>query len=198
VVDGDSIILARDSAGALFNDVGQARKQAVRLARDFAMHGFKGQPENWKLVVCDQGGVEVLTIPLSQIRWRKLRLWLDFLLLNIKRRFRARALLAAAISLILVHVAVTSAVIMQNAGKYQTASAPTDGSIMAVRFIPHASMSEITIFLKRYDATIVGGPLTGGLYRIRITRKNPTQDQLTELIGRMTKDEIVELAATVQ
>jgi len=202
MVDGGPENLVRDTAGALFPDLVDARKEAEGLARDFAKHGFKG-PEKWKVVVCDQDGKEVLIVQVRERGWRERWMWLDLrrLIAKLKRSCCTPTfvgLSATAISAILVQVAVTTAFITQRGGSYQIASAPIDESIVAVRFVPHASGSDITNFLEAYKASLVGGPQPGGFYRVRIAEKILSQEEITKLMVRLAQEEIVDLAAAMQ
>src|SRR5215813_3684103 len=52
-----------------------------------------------------------------------------------------------------------------------------------IRFAPQASADDVTKFLESNKATLVDGPLAGGLYRIRIA--NASTDELNRIIARM-------------
>ncbi|HXW24281.1 MAG TPA: hypothetical protein VEK73_06010, partial [Xanthobacteraceae bacterium] len=57
---------------------------------------------------------------------------------------------------------------------YRTASAPTrsmaaPGSYALIGFMPQASAADVTKFLEAHNASVVDGPRTGGLYRVRIS-----------------------------
>ena len=56
VVDGNSKNLLRDSEGAVFSDLGEARKEAVGWAQDFARHDFPKSIQTWKVLVFDENG----------------------------------------------------------------------------------------------------------------------------------------------
>jgi hypothetical protein len=73
VLEGHSENLARDSEGVEFSSLNEAREEAVGLARDFAKHGFYRSMQAWELVVADENGHELLTVPLSDIGPRKIR-----------------------------------------------------------------------------------------------------------------------------
>ena len=88
--------------------------------------------------------------------------------------------------------------IIPQTGNYQTASAPAEDGLVAVRFVPHAMASEINEFLKEYDASIVGGPKAGGFYRVLIAKKPLPQEELTRIVGRIAQEKIVDFAAAVQ
>jgi hypothetical protein len=202
IVDSDSKNLVRDSEGVLFSGVGEARKEAVGLARDVARHGFKGLTATWKVLVTDENGDKVLTVPLSEIRARKAA-WFDLgrHIAKFKSSFGPRTfvgLLAAAVLVIIVQAAVTTALVTQHGGSYQTASAPTEGAIVAVRFVPHASVADITKFLDAYKASLVGGPRPGGFYRLRIAAKTLPQQELAKIVSQIAQEKVVEFTAVSQ
>jgi len=94
MVDGSSRNLLKDSDGAEFSDLNEARKEAVGLARDVARHGFQGSAI-WQVVVTDESGRDVLTIPLSEIRTSRITSWLDLgrTVAHIEARFGPRTFL---------------------------------------------------------------------------------------------------------
>ena len=81
---------------------------------------------------------------------------------------------------------------------YQTASAPTGGAIVAVRFAPQASAAEITKLLDAYNASLVGGPRPAGLYRLLIGEAAVPQEELAKLVDRIAREKVVEFVAAVQ
>ena len=88
VMIGDSGNLVGDCLGLVCTNVEEARKEANGLACDLAKQGFLDALGHWKVAVSDQDGQEVLTVPLSEIRCRKLRIWFDF------RRLKAKLKIA--------------------------------------------------------------------------------------------------------
>ena len=68
--------LVRDSQGTSLSDDGKAKKEAIGLAQDIVQHGLHGS--TWKIIVADENAAIVLKLPLSEIRPRKMKLWLDF------------------------------------------------------------------------------------------------------------------------
>jgi len=202
VVGSDSKNVAKDNEGVVLLGVREARKEAVGLAVDFVKHGFRGSTQTWKVVVTDENGTQVLAVPLSEIPART-RIWSD-----LRRRFAAfesslgaRALawlIAAAVMGIIVQASVRREVVTKEGGGYQTASAPSGGAIVAVRFAPQASAADITEFLDAYNASLVGGPRPAGFYRLRIEEATMPQEELAKLVGRMARERVVEFAAAVQ
>jgi hypothetical protein len=197
VVVGDSGNLVRDSYGLVCTNIEEAKKEAIGLACELEKQGFLDALGHWKVTVSDQNGQEVLTRPPTEIRCRKLPIWSDFRRLKAKLKIAFSQLTAfeATAALVTVsQVAITVVFIIPQTGNYQTASAPTEDGLVAVRFVPHASSSEINEFLKEYDASFVGGPSAGGFYRILIAKK----PLLTRIVGRIAQEKIVDFAAAVQ
>jgi Domain of unknown function (DUF6894) len=199
MVDGSSRNLVKDSDGAEFLDLNEARKEAVGLARDVARHGFQGSAI-WQVVVTDESGREVLTIPLSEIRAP--RIWLDLgrTIAHLGARFGTRAfvwLVVVAVLAVIVLAAIAPFRGREQGATYRTASAPTEEAVVAVRFVADAHAADITEFLETYRASVVGGPRPGGFYRLSLTDKALPQEELAKTVGRMTREKIVEFAAIV-
>ena len=77
VVEGDdSKSVTKDPEGIVLLGVREARKEAVGFARGIAQHRFREANQKWIVVVTDDVGTKVLTVPLSEIRGRSL-VWLD-------------------------------------------------------------------------------------------------------------------------
>lgn len=100
---------------------------------------------------------------------------------------------AAAIVILLQAGVITKLVLEdQDAGSYETASAPASatrgievGSYALVRFTPQASMTEVTKFLDSRGVVIVDGPRPGGpggMYRVRVARTYLSPDQLDRAV----------------
>ena len=197
VLEGHSETLVRDSEGVEFSSLNEAREEAVGLARDFAKHGFYRSMQAWELVVADENGHEVLTVPLSDIGPRKIQAWFDLI-----RHFATFEtsihpnilgwLLATAMLGVIVQAAVKIAPLAKNGETYQTALAQTEGVIVAIRFVPNASIADINQFLEAYKASFVGGPQSGAFYRLRIADTSLPREELTKLMRRMAQETVVE------
>jgi hypothetical protein len=203
IMEGHSQNLVRDIEGALLSGAGEARKEAIGLARDITKHGIHEPPESWAVIVTDESGDEVLTVPLSGSRPRKSAAAFD--LGNRIAKFEAALgrsavvwLLGAAALAIIVQAAVTTGRVAQERAGYQTASAPAEGAIVAVRFAAQASMADVTQFLDAYGASLVGGPRPGNLYRLRLGDTTLPPSELTKVVSRMAQETVVAFAAPVQ
>ena len=108
---------------------------------------------------------------------------------------------AAAALAIMVQAAVITTVVVKEKGTYETAStrpAQTEGSLAMIRFVPQASMSDITNFLGAYKATVVDGP-NAGAYRIRIPGSGLSKDEVRKVVRQMQDEsKIVSVIAVVE
>src|SRR5260370_11654711 len=71
IMEGHSQNLVRDIEGVLLSGAGEARKEAIGLAQDITRHGIHKPTQAWTVIVTDENGDEVLTVPLSGIPARK-------------------------------------------------------------------------------------------------------------------------------
>lgn len=109
---------------------------------------------------------------------------------------------AAAALAIMVQAAVITTVVVKEKGTYETASQKTqqqiEGSLAMIRFVPQASMSDITNFLGAYKATLVDGPKAGE-YRIRIPGSGLSKDEVRKVVRQMQDEsKIVSVIAVVE
>jgi hypothetical protein len=199
VVEGATKNIAKDSEGVVLDSVREAEKQAIGFARDLVQH--KEIPRTFKVVVTDENGTQVLTLPLSEVRGRS-QLWLD-----LRRRFAALEsklgprTFACVIAIAVVGVIAQASIRRELSTKerqYQTASSATEATIVAVRFSPQAIAADIAKFLDAHNATVVGGPRPTGFYRLHIGEATMSQKQLAKLVERMAREEVVESVAAVQ
>jgi hypothetical protein len=203
IMEGHSQNLVRDIEGAVLSDAGEARKEALGLAQDITRHGIHQPTQTWAVIVTDEQGDEVLTVPLSGVAARKthgpfgLASHIAKLESSIGRGTIVW-LMGAAMLAITVQTAVTTFRDARQTGGYQTASAPAQGALVAVRFASRASMADVTEFLAAYKASLVDGPGPGNLYRVRIGDATPPQAELAKIAGRMAQEKVVEFAAAVQ
>jgi hypothetical protein len=203
IMEGHSQNLVRDIEGALLCDTGEARKEAIGLARDITRHGIHEPTQTWTVVVTDENGDEVFTVPLSGIAARKAQgpFGLGNRIAKLESGFGRGTivwLIGAVVLAITVQTAVTAVQLAHERGGYQTASAPTQGTLVAVRFAAQASMADVTGFLADYGATFADGPRPGNLYRLRIGDTTLPQAELTKIVSRMAQEKIVEFAAAVE
>lgn len=73
-------------------------------------------------------------------------------------------------------------------GTYWTASvagksAEEDGSFLLMSFAPDATAAQIQRFLQAHKASITEGPLPGGIFRVRVSDKALTPEELGSLVS---------------
>jgi hypothetical protein len=199
VVDAKSLRSSvRDGEGTVLSDEKVARKEAIGLAQDIATHGVHASGE-WQVVVTDEEGNNVVTVPLSEARarrsrpWRKLRSHIYHFVSRFRRRL-AWSIVAGAI----VVLGIVATALVQDKGTYETASAPSTGTIVSVRFVAQASAKDITTFLESHKGSIVDGPRAGGFYHIRISETALPQEELKKLAARMAQEKVVDFIAVPQ
>jgi hypothetical protein len=199
IMEGHSQNLVRDIEGALLSGAGEARKEAIGLARDITRHGIHEPTQTWSVIVTDENGDEVLTVPLSGLPARKGSFDLGNRIAKLESSFGRGTvvwLIGAAILAITVQTAAVH--VAQQRGSYQTASAPAEGAVVAVRFAAQASMADVTKFLEAYQASLAGGPRPGNLYRLSVGDTTLPQAELAKIVSRMAQEKVVEFAAAVQ
>jgi hypothetical protein len=202
VIEGDSKILVRDSEGMRFASSHEAKREAVGLARDFARHDLAAI-QAWKVVVVDEAGRAVVTVPLSNVRPRKLEAMVNFFrhIVWCETSVRApilAALLMATMLAVIVQTAIKTVLVTEPSGNYLAASSSTEDALVAVRFIPSASVADVTKFLEEYNGTIVEGPRPAGFYRLRIGSTQLSREELATIVGRMSHESTVDMVAAVQ
>jgi hypothetical protein len=200
IMEGRSQNVVRDIEGAMLAGTGEARKEAIGLARDITRHGIHEPTQTWTVIVTDEKGGEVLTVPLSGIAARKTPGSFDLgsRLARLESSF-GRGTIVWLIGAAVLAIAVQTTVhVAGERGSYQTASAATDGTLVAVRFAAQASMADVTEFLKAYEATLADGPRPGNLYRLRIGETTLPLPERAKIVSRMAQEKVVEFVVAVE
>ena len=87
-------------------------------------------------------------------------------------------------------------------GGYETASAPsTDpgvGAFTLIRFAPQASGDDITKFLQANKLSMAAGPMTGGLYKVRVSMTGLPKADLAAIVKKLQQDKVVGFIATTE
>jgi hypothetical protein len=123
-------------------------------------------------------------------------------------RTLAFAAAAGALAIVLQAGVITTGLIRHEAGtevaskqepvaRTEMASAEvSDGTLAAVRFVPKADASQITAFLVANKASMIDGPLTGGIYTIRLPESGKAkEDHIKQM---QAQSAIVDFIATKQ
>lgn len=111
-------------------------------------------------------------------------------------RTLAYSAVAGAVALLLQAGVIGAVLVKERAGGYQTASAPAQpsaGTFALLRFVPEASVADITALLDRYNASIVAGPRSG-MFRVRFGDKALPKEDAARLLTRLQGEKIVGLA----
>jgi hypothetical protein len=203
IMEGHSQNLVRDIEGALLSGASEARKEALGLAQDITKHGIHEPPQTWAVIVTDENGDEVLTVPLSGTRVRKTSAAFDLgnRVAKLESAFGRGTivwLIGAAVLAVIVQATVTSVHVAQQPATYETASAPAEGTVVAVRFAAQASMADITKFLHAYEASFADGPRAGDLYRLRMGETTLPPAERAKIVSRIAQEKVVEFVASVQ
>ena len=115
-------------------------------------------------------------------------------------RTLAMAGAVGALAIVLQAGVITSGLIKHEAGtevaKQETdvrtalASAEGDGTLAAIRFAPKAEAAQITAFLTANKASMIDGPIAGGIYTIRLPETGKAKE---DHIKQMAQSSIVDL-----
>ena len=108
---------------------------------------------------------------------------------------------AAAIAILLQAGLIASIVIKEKGvGGFETASAPsTDpgvGAFTIIRFAPQVSSDDITKFLEANKLQIAAGPMSGGLYKVRVAVTGLPKGELARIVKQLQADKVVGFIAT--
>jgi hypothetical protein len=114
---------------------------------------------------------------------------------------RTLAWSAGAAALVLfLQAGVIGGVLLKSGGMtgFETASAPSSyaGTVVLMRFASQTSVTELTQFLGDNKLEIVTGPMTGGIYKIRIAATQLSKDDLATAVKKLEANKIVDLVAT--
>ena len=110
---------------------------------------------------------------------------------------------AAALAILLQAGIIASVMIKEkSADGYETASAPsTDpgvGAFTLIRFAPQASSDDITKFLEANKLQVAAGPMSGGLYKVRIAVTGLPKAELARIVKKLQEDKVVGFIATTE
>ncbi|MEP7030166.1 MAG: hypothetical protein ABI830_04460 [Pseudolabrys sp.] len=111
---------------------------------------------------------------------------------------------SAAVLAILLQAGIIAGVMIKETKTtgYETASAPsTDpgvGAFTLIRFAPQASSDDVTKFLEENKLSIASGPMTGGLYRVRVGMTGIPKGELNNLVKKLQDNKVVSFIATTE
>jgi anti-sigma factor RsiW len=108
---------------------------------------------------------------------------------------------AAAAVVIVLQAGLIAGIVLKDTGgpTYETASAPgataTTGAFALVRFAPQATMQDINAFLADNKLSIAGGPMSGGLYRVKVAAEDLPPDALAAAVRKLGENKVVSFIA---
>ena len=123
--------------------------------------------------------------------------WLTDFVSSFQPRTLAYGATAAALAIVL-QAGILAGVFVKESGPGFTAASLTvddDGSFVAVRFKPEASFADISQFLSDNKAVIVGGPLSGGLFKLRLSERPLPETELSAIVKKISESPVVGFAA---
>jgi anti-sigma factor RsiW len=124
-------------------------------------------------------------------------------LASLSPRTLAWSAMAAALAIVLQAGLLAGIMLKErSAGGYETASAPAnvsgDGSYVLMRFQPQASAADVANFLATNKLSIVGGPSTGGLYRVQVAPTKLARADLARIVNTLQDDKVVGFIAVTE
>ena len=123
--------------------------------------------------------------------------WLTEFVASFQPRTLAYGAMAAALAIVLQAGLLAGMFAKDGGTGFTTASAPENakGAFVAVRFNPQASAADITKFLTDNKASLVGGPVAGGLFKLRMSDSAMSEDQLSTVVKNISANPVIGFAA---
>jgi anti-sigma-K factor RskA len=123
--------------------------------------------------------------------------WLTDFVTSFQPRTLAYGATAAALAIVLQAGILAGVFVKESRPGFIGASLTVndDGASVAVRFKPEASVADISKFLSDNKAVIVGGPVAGGMFKLRLTAGSPSDTELSGIVKAMSASPVVALAA---
>jgi len=103
---------------------------------------------------------------------------------------------AAAVVIVLQGAAIVSLLPAAIGPAYTTASqpaAPSEGATVIIAFAPDAALQQVGALMQKHKASIVDGPRSGGLFRVRVGDKSMTKDQLDAIVADLRAEAVVRM-----
>jgi anti-sigma factor RsiW len=118
-------------------------------------------------------------------------------------RTLAWSAMAAALAIVLQAGFLAGFVLKEKSpGGFETASAPAnvsgEGSYVLLRFQPQAAAADVANFLETNKLSIVGGPSTGGLYRVRVAPTKLAKADLMQIVNALQDNKVVGFIAATE
>jgi hypothetical protein len=120
-------------------------------------------------------------------------------LASLSPRTLAVSAMAASLAIVLQAGLLAGIAYKETGGGYGTASVPGnvagDGAYVLIGFKPEATAGDIAIFLSTNKLSIVGGPASGGLYRVQVAPKKLPAADLQRIVTTLNAAKVVAFIA---
>jgi anti-sigma factor RsiW len=122
--------------------------------------------------------------------------WLTNFVAGFQPRTLAYGATAAALAIVLQAGILAGVFVKEGAPSFSTVGITVnqDASRVAVRFNPQASAAEITKFLSDNKAAVVGGPDTGGMFKLSLSDRSLSETELSAVVKAMSANPVVAFA----
>jgi anti-sigma factor RsiW len=119
--------------------------------------------------------------------------WLTNFAASLSPRTLAYAATAAVLAIVLQAAVITGVIVNErsNQGVFQTASYPSAGTFVVVRFAPDVTAAEVTNFLESNRVAVVDGPKLGGMYKVRIADGKLPKEEVGRVLSRLQGDKVI-------
>jgi anti-sigma-K factor RskA len=123
--------------------------------------------------------------------------WLTDFVTGFQPRTLAYGATAAALAIVLQAGILAGVFVKEGSVGFTTASLTTNepAAYVTVRFNPQANAADITKFLADNKATIVGGPMSGGMFKLRVSDSSLSEAELSAVVKTMSASPVVGLVA---
>jgi anti-sigma factor RsiW len=123
--------------------------------------------------------------------------WLTNFVTGLSPRTLAYGATAAALAIVLQAGILAGVFVKEGGVGYTTVSLPQtqEGAFVAVRFNPQASAADITKFLTDSKAVVVGGPASGGMFKLRLSDRSLSESELSAVVKTMSANPAVAFVA---
>lgn len=189
---------------ALQRDPDLARRYALvrdELAETIVLNETLGAPSSRAMEnLFAKIGAEPARAPVRSLR---LGAWLNEFFASLSPRTLALAGGAAAFAILLQAGIIAGVVLKErSSGGYVTASSSTTdangGAFVLIRFAPQVPQDEVTKFLDANKLTIVAGPTSGGLYKVKVSPAPLPQAELGAIVKKLQDNKVVSFIASTR
>jgi len=123
--------------------------------------------------------------------------WLTNFVAGFSPRTLAYGATAAALAIVLQAGILAGVFVKEGGSGFTTVSLPVsaDGAFVAIRFNPLATAAEINQFLSENKASLVGGPNSSGMYKVRLSDRSLSELEISAVIKRISASPVVGFVA---